>query len=186
MILYINACVRGASRTDRIARAYLSRFAPDDVTQLRLADAAFRPLDEETLEKRSQLIARRDYSDPMFDAARQFALADEIVISAPLWDFSFPALLKVYLENIYVTGIVSRYSEKGVPVGLCRAKKLTFVSTSGGPFDARFGFDCIRALAQTCFGIDEVHLINAEMLDVDGFDAEKIVLETIRNLKSQK
>ena len=56
----------------------------------------------------------------MFCYARQFAAADRIVIAAPLWDLSFPAQLKVYLENIYVTGIVTKYSEAGEPVGLCR------------------------------------------------------------------
>ena len=49
----------------------------------------------------------------MFRYARQFAAADKIVIAAPLWDLSFPAQLKVYLENIYVTGIVTKYSDAG-------------------------------------------------------------------------
>ena len=44
--------------------------------------------------------------------AKQFAGADTIVIAAPFWDLSFPAILKTYIENIYVTGIVSRYSKK--------------------------------------------------------------------------
>ena len=41
----------------------------------------------------------------MFDLASQFQQADEIVIAAPYWDLSFPAILKLYLENIYVTGV---------------------------------------------------------------------------------
>ena len=43
------------------------------------------------------------------------SLADTIVIAAPFWDFSFPAALKIYIENIYVTGIVSRYGSDGRP-----------------------------------------------------------------------
>jgi len=36
------------------------------------------------------------------------------------------------------------------------------------------------------FGIPETELIKAEMLDVEGYDAEIIVDETIRNLPSRK
>lgn len=73
--------------------------------------------------KRDALLAEKKYDDEMFRYARQFAAADRIVIAAPLWDLSFPAQLKVYLENIYVTGIVTKYSEASEPVGLCRAKR---------------------------------------------------------------
>lgn len=52
-----------------------------------------------------------------------------------LGDLSFPARLKIYLENIYVTGIVSKYDENGRPRGLCRAERLYYVTTAGGPFD---------------------------------------------------
>ena len=116
----------------------------------------------------------------MFRYARQFAAADRIVIAAPLWDLSFPAQLKVYLENIYVTGIVTKYSEAGEPVGLCRANELYHVTTSGGPFDGRFGYDYWKTIAQDCFGIPTVKLLEAENLDIVGADAEKIVDDAIK------
>ena len=182
MVLYINACVRQGSRTNRIAKALLSKLG-DTYTELKLAEAGFAPLSAEALEKRTALIDSGDYSDPMFDAAKQFAGADTIVIAAPFWDFSFPASLKVYLENIYVTGIVSKYGSDGVPVGLCRAKALYYVTTAGGPYVPDYSYTYIQSLAKQAFGIRETHLISAEMLDVEGFDAEKIVSEVIRGLQ---
>lgn len=92
----------------------------------------------------------------------------------------FPAQLKVYLENIYVTGIVTKYSEAGEPVGLCRASELYYVTTSGGPFDGRFGYDYWKTIAQDCFGIPTVKLLEAENLDIMGADAEKIVDDAIK------
>ena len=92
----------------------------------------------------------------------------------------FPAQLKVYLENIYVTGIVTKYSEAGKPVGLCRASELYYVTTSGGPFDGRFGYDYWKTIAQDCFGIPTVKLLEAENLDIMGADAEKIVDDAIK------
>lgn len=181
MTLYVNACVRPESRTDRIARAVLAKLG-GGYTELRLAELDLKPLSAAALAYRTERIGAGDLTDPMFDLSRQFAAADEIVIAAPFWDLSFPALLKTYLEHIYITGIVSRYSDAGVPVGLCRAKTLWYVTTAGGPYVPDFSFDYLRALAVTAFGIGEARLVKAEMLDVAGFDAEQIVRDTIAAL----
>jgi len=178
MILYVNACVREDSRTNRIARALLGRLG-GEVEELRLSEANPQPLSAERLNQRTELIEKGDYSHPMFDLAKQFQRADYIVVAAPFWDLSFPASLKLYLENIYVTGLVSEYAADGTPRGLCRAKKLWYVTTAGGPYVPDYSYNYIRDLAVVCFGIAETELIKAEMLDVDGFDAEALVAQTI-------
>ena len=118
----------------------------------------------------------------MFDFAKQFAAADTIVISAPYWDLSFPAVLKNYIENIYVTGIVSAYGEDGMPVGLCRATKLYYVTTAGGPYDSTYSYGYIESLAKNFFGIPETALVKAEMLDIAGNNAEEILAQAISSL----
>ena len=184
MTLYINCCVREESRTDRLARAVLHKLG-GDCTELNLYKENLKPLDRDTLNKRTALIEQGNYSDPMFDYAKQFANADTIVIAAPYWDLSFPATLKTYIENIYVTGIVSAYDESGMPVGLCKAKELYYVTTAGGPYDPTYSYGYIESLAKSFFGIPETHLVKAEMLDVEGYDAEKIMNREInRILKS--
>lgn len=178
MTLFINCCPRGDSRTEKLARALLKTLGEYD--ELRLYDEPLHPLGRADIEKRDALLAGKKYDDEMFRYARQFAAAGRIVIAAPLWDLSFPAQLKVYLENIYVTGIVTKYSETGQPAGLCCADELFYVTTCGGPFDGRFGCDYWKTIAQDCFGIPEVKLLMAENLDIDGADAEKIVSDAIR------
>lgn len=180
-ILYINSCVRSDSRTDKIARALLSKLG-GKYDEVSLKDADLHTLDEEGINKRYELIEKEEFDNPLFSYARQFADADIIVISAPHWDFSFPAVLKMYIENIYILGIVSKYEADGTVKGLCRAEKLYFVTTSGGPTIEQFGYDYIKALATECFGIKDVSLIKAEMLDIDGVDAEKTVDDVITNL----
>ena len=177
MILYVNACVRSESRTDRIARVLLGRLGGKQ-EEVRLSEDTPEPLSAKRLARRTALIERGDYADPMFRYARQFQRADTIVIAAPYWDLSFPAVLRTYLENVYVTGLVSEYTPEGIPHGLCRARKLWYVTTAGGPYVPDFSYDYIRALATRCFGIPETELVFAEMLDVEGFDAETIVRET--------
>ena len=178
MTLYINCCAREESRTNRLARAVLQKLG-GDFTELKLYEANLKPLDRDTMNKRTALIERGDYSDPMFDYAKQFASADTIVIAAPYWDLSFPATLKIYIENIYVTGIVSEYDENGMPVGLCKAKELYYVTTAGGPYDPTYSYGYIESLAKNFFGIPTTHLVKAEMLDIVGNDAEEILRREI-------
>ena len=181
MILYINACVRAFSRTDRIARALL-RKQGGEYEEVKLAQEPPEPLNEARLQKRTELIAQGDFGHPMFRLAKQFQRAELIVIAAPYWDYSFPAVLKAYLENIYVTGLVSAYGPDGRPHGLCRAKKLYYVTTAGGPYVSDYSYDYIRALATGCFGIPETELVKAEMLDVEGYDAERLVEQALTRL----
>lgn len=181
MILYVNSCVRAQSRTDKISRALLSKLG-GEYEEVFLPDLNLEPLSEEMIDKRTELLESGCFDDPMFDLANQFAKADTIVISAPFWDASFPASLKLYEEHIYCVGLTSKYDETGMPVGLCNAKELYFVTTAGGPLIEDFGFGYWKMLATVCFGIKDVKLVKAEMLDVIGFDADKIVNDVIEAL----
>lgn len=174
MTLYINCCVREGSRTDRLARAVLRKLG-EEYTELELYKENLPPLDSQTLNKRTALIEKGDYTDKMFDLAKQFAAADTIVVAAPFWDLSFPAPLKTYIENIYVTGIVSAYNSDGMPVGLCRARELYYVTTAGGPYEPTYSYGYIESLCKNFFGIPQTYLVKAEYLDIAGNDAEEIL-----------
>jgi FMN-dependent NADH-azoreductase len=182
MVLFINACVREQSRTKRLADCLLSKLG-GQVEEVCLSEMTFPVPDEAFLERRSSLIASGAYDDPFFDLGRQFAAADQIVIAAPYWDLSFPAALKRYLEQICVVGLTFMYTPEGVPKGLCRAKKLYYVMTAGGQYvPEEYGFGYVKALAQNFYGIDEVKLIKAVGLDIDGADTERIMRESISGI----
>lgn len=185
MILYVKCCPRSDSRTDKLANALLETL--DDYYEvLDIVQENLLPLDRDTLVMREAFIEQSNYSYPIFDYAKQFAFADTIVIAAPYWDLSFPAALKSYIENIYVTGLVSKYNENGAPTGLCKANKLYYVTTSGGPYNPDFSYGYIDKLATEYFGIDETELIYVDMLDIDGFDANKILEDKIKEIKERK
>ena len=174
-ILFINACVRPCSRTLELAETLLQRLN-GDVQEANLQELALPALDLKGMEKRDQAAQKKDFSDPVFDVAKQFAAADIIVIAAPYWDLMFPAVLKTYLENITVSGITFRYSEQGRPQSLCKAKALHYVTTSGGFIGQNdFGFSYVKALAQNFFEIPEVNRYTAEGLDIFGADVETIL-----------
>ena len=176
MLLYVNACVRPMSRTDALARFLLSRFPAEEIAEVNLQKEGILPLDWETIRYRDSCIAEKRFDDPVFSYARQFAQADEIVISAPYWDLLFPASLRAYLERVCVVGVTFAYSPQGAPVSLCRAKKLTYVSTAGGfTGGTHLGFSYVKALASQFFGIGDLSLLQAEGLDIDGADVEAIL-----------
>ena len=175
VLLYINACARKDSRTAQLADALISKMKMP-YEGLRLYEIDFPETDEKFLNLRDSLTENGDFQNPLFDLARRFSQAECIVISAPYWDFSFPAVLKQYLEQINVVGITFKYSDSGVPVGLCRAKKLYYVTTAGGNFvPDDFGFGYVKALAQNFYGIGDVRLLKATGLDIDGADVNGIM-----------
>lgn len=172
-ILFINACVREDSRTLKLARRVIARM-DGEVTERILENEDIKPLNGILLRQRDGIIARGETDAPMLRYAREFAAADRIVIAAPYWDLTFPAMLKAYLENITVTGVTFRY-ESGVPVGMCRAKQLIYVTTAGGPMFVNYGYDYVKTLANVFYGIADTHCFRAENLDVYGADVEGIM-----------
>ena len=182
MILYVNCCVRQESRTDELAHEVI-RLLGGDYEEVKLSEENLLPLSRERLDRRTRLLEAKAYDDPMFDYARQFAAADIIVIAAPFWDLSFPAKLKLYVENIYATGIVSEYDGQGRPRGLCRARMLYYVTTAGGPYVPEYSYDYFRELAKVYLGIKETRLIKAEMLDIVGNDPKAILAQAKKEIK---
>ena len=183
MILYVNACVRKDSRTKRLADLLLKKLVEksgDSFSELVLESVSFPLADEKFIETRDALKASGAFEDPMFDMARQFAEADTIIIAAPFWDLSFPAMLKQYFEQINVCGTTFMYTPEGRLEGICKADKLYYVTTAGGDFcPEEFGYGYVEALAQNFYGIQDVKLIKATGLDIAGADVEKIMSETI-------
>ena len=176
-ILFVDACPRTTSRTRQLADQVLKHLE-GQVTTLKLSELDLPTIDEAAADKRGKDSKAKDFSDSIYDLPKQFAEADTIVIAAPFWDMSFPALLKKYLEAITVSGITFYYSENGVPVGLCKANKLYYVTTAGGPiFNQEFGYGYVQTLATGMYGITDCQLFKAENLDIIGADVPSIMAE---------
>ena len=170
--LFVNACMRGGkSRTLQLCQEYLDGMP--GVHEVSLERLKLAPLDERSQAYRSQLVAAGVFDDDVFDLAHEFAEADDVVIGAPFWDRSFPAALKTYIEHVSVCDITFHFTKQAEYVGLCRAKTLTYITTSGGYLKGQnFGYEYVCAIAEM-FGIDEVRMVAAEGLDVVGVDVNE-------------
>ena len=180
MVLFINGCPRENSRTLELAKTVLSR-ENTDYRQLDLFPDAPPGLDPESLALREELAANKDFDHPMFRWAREFREADTVVLAAPYWDMLFPAAVRAYLEAVMVNNLTFYYDETG-PRSLCRAKRLIYVTTAGGPIVRNFGFEYVESLARAFYGIADVRLVKAEGLDIWGADPAEILAQAKRDI----
>ncbi|MDP4086095.1 MAG: FMN-dependent NADH-azoreductase [Bacillota bacterium] len=65
------------------------------------------------------------------ELSEQFVAADKYVFVTPLWNFSFPPVMKAYLDSVAVAGKTFNYTEQG-PVGLLTDKKALHIQARGG------------------------------------------------------
>ena len=185
-ILVIDACMRGdVSRTRKLYEQLLSVQAREyDVEVLKLAEEDLKPMSGEDTDKRSEYANRGELNHPMFKYANQFKVADSIIVAAPYWDLSFPSVLKVYLEQICVTGITFGY-EGADCVGYCNAKKLIYLSTCGGFLQGpHLGAEYVKAVGGM-LGIHQFEEFAVEGLDIDPSKVEGLMTEGFERMQSQ-
>ena len=78
--------------------------------------------DERTAEQHAALA----YSDALIDELRR---ADEIVLTAPMYNFGIPSTLKAYFDHVARAGVTFRYTANG-PIGLLTDKRVTVIASS--------------------------------------------------------
>ena len=185
-LLFLNACIdRERSRTLRIARAAVSVLEDRgyETEEIVLEDEYVLPMTTEILGKRNTLLKEGRYDDPLFSNARTFRDADRVIIAAPFWDFGFPSVLKTYLESVSCPGITYRYTPDVELVGLCRAERITYITTRGGfvSDEKDLGFATIGELGNY-FGIPEVDCISANAMDIPTTDVDATINRVIEEL----
>lgn len=181
-LLFIDACVnRGISRTEQLAQALLKEMNQNgeyEIETLNLEDEDLKLFTGKESALRESLTRAGNFEGPLFTYAKQFAAADRIVVAAPYWDFSFPARMKCYLEQICVTGLTFTFSSKGIPGGLCHADSVHYVTTSGGSIgELNLGYEYLEKLCKVYYGINETVCYTAEGLDIEGNSVEEIMKE---------
>ena len=98
--------------------------------------------------------------------------ADVLVIGAPIYNFSVPAVLKAWIDMVARARLTFRYTETG-PKGLLTGKKAYVVVPSGGvPVGSEMDFATPYLRHALAFiGITEVEFVGAQGADRDGGQA---------------
>ncbi|MEO1562638.1 MAG: NAD(P)H-dependent oxidoreductase [Pseudomonadota bacterium] len=86
--------------------------------------ANFTPVEERSDEQKQTL----ELSDTLISEVKA---ADTLVIGAPIYNFSVPGVLKLWIDLICRAGVTFKYTEAG-PVGLLENKRAIVAVASGG------------------------------------------------------
>ncbi|MDK8641740.1 FMN-dependent NADH-azoreductase [Niallia taxi] len=88
----------------------------------------------------------------------QFVGGDKYVFVTPMWNFSFPPVLKAYIDSVAVAGKTFKYTDKG-SVGLLTDKKALHIQARGGIYsegpaaELEMGHRYLNAILVHFFGI---------------------------------
>lgn len=66
------------------------------------------------------------------ELVEQFVAFDKYVFVTPFWNFSYPPVMKAYLDSVSLAGKTFKYSEQGQPIGLLTDKKALHIQARGG------------------------------------------------------
>lgn len=99
-----------------------------------------------------------------------FMHADRYVFVTPMWNFSYPAVVKAYLDNLSIAGKTFKYTENG-SVGLLEGKKALHIQATGGVYSE-------GAYASMDFGRNHLNAVlgfmgvsDTEYIAVEGMNA---------------
>ena len=179
-VLFVDCCIRrDHSRSKQLADFFLGELQKKgeyEIETLCLMDENLSYFSEGFFLQREALLAEGKLDHPRFRYAHQFAEADKIVIAAPFWDLSFPALLKVYIENLCVDSITFHTDEHGLH-GLCKADHMVFLTARGAFYTDSPLEQGSRYLEQMAafFGIEKYDCVAAEGLDIGAWPVEELM-----------
>ena len=172
-VLNIQASARhDGSVTRQLSDKILTKIAADQTitrdlaTGLPLLNAAwlaanFTLADDRTDVQRETLAL----SDSLITEIKQ---ADTIVIGSPVYNFSVPAVLKAWIDQIARVGVTFKYTPDG-PVGLLSGKRAIIVIASGGTpvgSDIDYASGYLKHI-MGFIGITDVTIIAADALGND-------------------
>lgn len=135
--------------------------------------ANFTPPDQRSDTQRQALAL----SDRLIEELKS---ADVIVLTAPIYNFSVPSLLKAWIDQVCRAGLTFRYTANG-PVGLLEDRPVYLAMASGGvPFGSPVDFASTYLKQVFRFvGITDVRLVGAERVAADSDAALAGALESL-------
>ncbi len=192
-VLYIKSSPKGEfSNTNRISDAFINKYKEsnpsDEVITLELNELDLKFLSGADLADTFGEKTEASKEHPILKYAYQFLEADKYVFSTPMWNLSFPAVVKAYLDYICVVGITFKYTEHG-PVGLCENKKAIHITSRGGDYSNEYtapleSGDKYLKILLNFLGVKDYTTVAADALDVATNDKEQIIADTIEKANS--
>ena len=174
------------SATNRMVAHLLAKLPAGSVQTVNLAETDIQPLDKAAVEMFIATVFQRQQPNAeqaavlarLMSVVEQVKSARRLVIAYPMYNFSIPARLKDWLDNLVVPGgTFLRYGENGAPQGLMGAHKVLLLQSSGNVYSAGpmaqmdFASSYLKSLLGGFLGFASVDTVRAEGTSVDNREA---------------
>lgn len=171
-MIFVNACIREEdSRTLRIAKDILKN---ENIEEIDLNKMNLLPYTY------SNNPVMHGIKDEFIDLSKKIANSDGLIIAAPFWDMSFPALLKVFLEKLSIVDVMFKDTGETC-LGIAKCPFMFLITTRGMNIDDESPLEqatpYLKALCEL-WGIKKFDSISAYNLD---YSSSSIVEEKIKN-----
>lgn len=200
-LLYINSNPKPIeqSRTRQLGEKFLEVFKQErpevEITELNLHEMDIPELDLDVITAWGKLgkgslfenlsAIEQEKITKIDQLTMQFMDAEYYVFASPLWNLSFPAKLKAYIDTVFVAGKTFKYTEDGA-IGLLAGKKAIHIQTRGGVYsqppmnEFEFGDRYLKNALQF-LRIDVSDSIIAEGMDHHPEQADEIMAKALEH-----
>jgi FMN-dependent NADH-azoreductase len=97
--------------------------------------------------------------------AEQFNSADVLVLTMPMWNFTVPAIMKAWMDQILCPGLTFSISKEDGVKPLHKIKSIVLLVASGGVYKEDDDRDALTRQVRNAFGfigIDDIEIVWAE------------------------
>ena len=166
-LLYIQASPRGErSKSITAADAFVLEYLkmhPDDQSEIvNVFDPAIPEFDAPAVQAKYKILHGQEHSTEdlkvwkdVEKVIEQFTSADKYILALPMWNFSIPYRLKLYIDLLVQPGYTFSYSEDTGYKGLVVGKPMLAVYARGGEYPAGSeaeAFDLQKKYIELIFG----------------------------------
>jgi FMN-dependent NADH-azoreductase len=195
-LLYVTANPKGLEKSKglKIGEAFLESFQNElpevEIKRMDLFTLDFPQMDADLVSARGKLAGYGYTLDQLSDNEREkilkmHALADEFisydyfVFVSPMWNLNSPAILKAFIDNLFIAGKTFAHTANG-PKGLLSNKKAIHLQTRGGqytgtPMEALESGDRYLKIALRFLGIEVANSVITEGFDINPQKAPEIL-----------
>lgn len=195
-LLYISANPKGVEKSKglQIGEAFLQSFISEnpgiEINKIDLFQYDIAHMDADLVFARGKLAGYGYTLDQLSELEREKiikmrAIADEFssydyyVFVSPVWNLNMPAVLKAYIDNLFVAGKTFAHTANG-PKGVLTGKRAIHIQTRGGhyagtPMQELESGDRYLKIALNFLGIEVLESVVAEGLDINPRNTPEIV-----------
>jgi FMN-dependent NADH-azoreductase len=193
-VLYINSNPKPIDQSFglRLGRHFLNELSNQhenvEVETVNLYEENIPFIDADVLDAWGKLAAGQELSPAqvektvrMGELLEQFLSAEMYIFNTPMWNLSYPPMLKAYIDNVVIAGKTFKYSENG-PIGLLGGKTAVHVQSRGGVYSEgpAQSFEFTNAYLQGVMafvGITDYHHLFVEGMAATPDQAEDILAD---------